>query len=111
MLRTSLRSLRPTVSQPIRPAALSFTRGMAEGATGSGSSRAGGIAQGFADRNGYPRDAFTKREKGAEDKFVKDKEREKLQALKDKIKQQRSHLDELDKHIDEISSTSGGEKN
>ena len=43
-------------------------RTMAEGATGSGASRAGGIAHG---------DAYTKREKANEDFYVKEKEREK----------------------------------
>lgn len=43
-------------------------RSMSEGATGSGASRAGGIAKG---------DAYTKREKANEDFYVREKEKEK----------------------------------
>ncbi|KAI9749927.1 MAG: hypothetical protein M4579_006679 [Chaenotheca gracillima] len=75
---------------------------MAEGSTGSGSSRPGGVASG---------DAFTKREKAGEDKYVKDQERQKLAMLREKLKQQRAHLDELDKHIEEMGKEGGGEQN
>lgn len=69
MLRTALRlSVRPSLSISSSPFVLTTTRGMAEGATGSGSSRAGGIAAG---------DAYTKREKANEDYYVKQKEKEK----------------------------------
>jgi len=102
MLRTAiLNSVR-------RPVALSIAtrrtavRNMSEGSTGSGFSRAGGEAQG---------DSFTKREKANEDFYVRKKELEKLAALKEKLKQQRQHLDELDKHIEEYTKEQGGEHN
>ena len=76
-------------------------------------------------------DAFTKREKANEDYFVKQKEREKLMALRDKIKAQQQHLKELDEHLyvskanlmpcfcgllipmlrETLSKSSGGEQN
>ncbi|KAI9842128.1 MAG: hypothetical protein M1838_003259 [Thelocarpon superellum] len=45
------------------------------------------------------RDAYTKREKANEDFYVKEKEKEKLLALRKKIETQRAHLNELDKHL------------
>ncbi|KAI9788506.1 MAG: hypothetical protein M1816_006846 [Peltula sp. TS41687] len=75
---------------------------MSEGATGSGASRAGGMASG---------DAFSKREKANEDFAIKQREREKLMALKEKLKQQQQHMNELEKHIDELSKEQGGEHN
>lgn len=44
-------------------------------------------------------DAFTKREQASEDYFVRQKEMEKLQALKDKIAGHQKHLEDLDKHV------------
>ncbi|KAK5013931.1 ATPase inhibitor [Cryomyces antarcticus] len=68
----------------------------------TGAPRSGGAAQA---------DAFTKREKGAEDLFIRQEERTKLLALREKLKQQRKHLDELDKHIDDLTKEQGGEHN
>jgi len=34
-----------------------------------------------------------------------------LRKLKEKLRQQRAHLDELDKHISELESGKGGEQN
>ena len=45
------------------------------------------------------RDAFTKREDASENFYVRQKENEKLQALREKIKKHQEHLDELDKHV------------
>ncbi|KAF1943554.1 hypothetical protein EJ02DRAFT_421192 [Clathrospora elynae] len=66
---------------------------MAEGSTGSGSSRATGSAGG---------DAFTKRETASEELYIRQEERAKLLAIKEKLKQQRQHMEDLDKHIDEV---------
>ncbi|KAI4106001.1 MAG: hypothetical protein L6R37_002462 [Teloschistes peruensis] len=63
---------------------------MAEGDTGG--VRAGGQAQA---------DAFSKREQAGEDFYVREKELEKLQALKQKIAEHKKHLEELDKHVEE----------
>ncbi|KAI4289714.1 MAG: hypothetical protein L6R35_001019 [Caloplaca aegaea] len=63
---------------------------MGEGDTGA--VRPGGSAQG---------DAFTKREQASEDFFVRQKEMEKLQQLRQKIQEQKNHLDELDKNVEE----------
>lgn len=73
-----------------------------EGATGSGFSRPGGQAAG---------DSFTKREKAAEDLYIREQEKLKLKELKAKLQQQRKHLDELDAHIDEMTKSQGGEQN
>ncbi|KAF3483881.1 uncharacterized protein GIQ15_03205 [Arthroderma uncinatum] len=73
---------------------------MTEGSTGA--PRAGGVQSG---------DAWTKKESAEENLYVKRKETEKLLALKEKLKQQRAHLDELDAHIDELTKNQGGEQN
>ncbi|QKX53566.1 uncharacterized protein TRUGW13939_00645 [Talaromyces rugulosus] len=65
---------------------------MGEGDTGA--PRSGGVASS---------DAFTRREAASENKFVKEKELEKLSLLKQKLKEQRRHLDDLDKHIDDLT--------
>ncbi|OAL54067.1 hypothetical protein IQ07DRAFT_597016 [Pyrenochaeta sp. DS3sAY3a] len=66
---------------------------MTEGATGSGASRATGSAGG---------DAFTKREAAAEELYIRQEEKAKLLAIKEKLKQQRQHIEDLDKHIDDV---------
>ncbi|KAI5289782.1 hypothetical protein KEM54_003217 [Ascosphaera aggregata] len=48
-------------------------------------------------------DAWTNKEAAMENQYVRRKEREKLEALKLKVKQQRAHLDELERHIDDIT--------
>ncbi|MCJ1483553.1 hypothetical protein MMC06_003721 [Schaereria dolodes] len=78
---------------------ISATR-MAEGDTGG--VRSGGAASS---------DSFSKREKANEDYYVKQKEQEKLVALKAKLQEQRKHIDELDKHINELTKEQGGEQN
>ena len=45
------------------------------------------------------RDAFTKREQASEDYTVKQREMEKLKALKQKVADHKKHLDELDKNM------------
>lgn len=47
---------------------------------------------------GY-RDAFSKREQADENYYVRQKEMEKLSALKAKIEEHKKHLEELDKHV------------
>ena len=44
-------------------------------------------------------DAFSKREQADENLYVRQKEQEKLQQLKQKIADHKQHLDELDKHV------------
>jgi len=44
-------------------------------------------------------DAFSKREQADENYYVRQKEMEKLQALKSKIAEHQKHLEELDKHV------------
>ncbi|KAJ6081777.1 hypothetical protein N7499_006651 [Penicillium canescens] len=48
-------------------------------------------------------DAFTRREAAQESLYIREKELEKLAALKKKIAEQRKHLDELENHIDGLS--------
>ncbi|KAL7274972.1 ATPase inhibitor [Rhizina undulata] len=101
MLRTTIsRSLRIKPFAPVAMSARAYST--SEGATGSGFSRPGGQAQG---------DSFTKREKAAEDLYVRAQEKEKLLILKQKLREQRKHLDELDAHIAELTKEQGGEKN
>ncbi|KAL8799419.1 MAG: hypothetical protein Q9182_005904 [Xanthomendoza sp. 2 TL-2023] len=63
---------------------------MAEGDTGA--PKSGGAAQG---------DAFSKREAANEDFYVRQKEMERLQTLKQKIEEHKKHLEELEKHVDD----------
>lgn len=73
-------------------------------------------------------DAFTRREKGSEDYYIRQHEREKLDAVKQKMGEARKHIADLEKHVyvkpntasqtrssprtsDEISKESGGEHN
>jgi len=75
-------------------------RAMTAGDTGSGASRAGGIRSG---------DAFTKREAAAEELYIKQEEKAKLQAIRAKLLQQQQHVEELVKHIDEVVNEEGGQ--
>ncbi|KAF9731069.1 hypothetical protein PMIN06_011440 [Paraphaeosphaeria minitans] len=70
------------------------------GETGSGSSRPGGSRSG---------DAFTKRETAAEEMYIKQEERARLLAIRQKLQQQQKHIDELTKHIDEVTKQEGGQ--
>ena len=65
---------------------------MAEG--DAGAPRSGGSAQG---------DAFTKREQASEDYYVKNQEREKLEALKKKIADQEAALAKDREEVEKIS--------
>ncbi|KAF2100868.1 hypothetical protein NA57DRAFT_54941 [Rhizodiscina lignyota] len=95
------RAFRPLTALSSRRLLSTTPRVMAAGDTGSGSSRPMG------DRSG---DAFTKREKGAEDYYVKQHEKEKLLAVRAKIAEAQKHLKDLEKHVDEISKEQGGEQ-
>ncbi|RMZ85420.1 hypothetical protein DV737_g791, partial [Chaetothyriales sp. CBS 132003] len=55
-------------------------------------------------------DAFSRREQASENKFIREKELESLKKLKEKLAIQRKHLDELDKHIEELESERKGEQ-
>ncbi|KAF1914290.1 mitochondrial ATPase inhibitor, IATP-domain-containing protein [Ampelomyces quisqualis] len=91
MLRSSIIKSARSVAAPRYFS--SAARRFAEGATGSGSSRATGSAGG---------DAFTKRESAAEELYIRQEEKAKLLAIQEKLKQQRQHIDDLDKHIQEV---------
>ncbi|MCJ1299040.1 hypothetical protein MMC08_001831 [Hypocenomyce scalaris] len=86
LLNVTRPALRSTVVQ-LRGFSMSAIQN-AEGSTGA--PRSGGEVQG---------DTFTKREKANEDYYVKQQERQKLMALKEKISQQRKQLEELDKNM------------
>ncbi|KIW08610.1 uncharacterized protein PV09_00569 [Verruconis gallopava] len=93
MLRTRV----PTISRSLL-ARRSFAytpRIMAEGDTGA--PRATG-------------DAFTKREKAAEEMYIRQEEQAKLKALREKIKNAQKHMDELDSYIQETMKGQGGEQ-
>ncbi|KAF2788513.1 hypothetical protein K505DRAFT_285982 [Melanomma pulvis-pyrius CBS 109.77] len=70
------------------------------GETGSGTARPTGLHGG---------DAFTKREAAAEAMYIREAEKEKLRDLKVKLAAQRQHIEELEKHIDEVTNESGGQ--
>ncbi|KAF1851469.1 uncharacterized protein K460DRAFT_35244 [Cucurbitaria berberidis CBS 394.84] len=91
MLRTSIIKSARAFAAP-RYFSTSTLR-MTAGATGSASSRPTGSAGG---------DAFTKRESAAEELYIRQEEKAKLFAIKQKLQRQREHLEELDKHIDDV---------
>ena len=55
------------------------------------------------------RDAFSKREQADENFYVRQKEQEKLQQLKQKIADHKKHLDELDQHVYVFFPSEGSE--
>ncbi|PYH84082.1 putative mitochondrial ATPase inhibitor [Aspergillus uvarum CBS 121591] len=98
MLRQSI--TKPLTSTVISRSFSALAPRMAAGDTGA--PRAGGVQSS---------DSFQKREAAQEGRYIHEKELEKLQKLKASIKDQRDHLDKLDKHIDEITKEQGGEQN
>ncbi|KAH8175987.1 mitochondrial ATPase inhibitor, IATP domain-containing protein [Sarocladium implicatum] len=97
MLRPTL--TKTSVLRPLRATFTSTARVMSEGSTGA-PPKAGG--QG---------DAFQRREKANEDYTIRQREKEKLLALRKQLNEQREHLDRLAEHIDDITKDQGGEKN
>ncbi|KAK9368114.1 mitochondrial ATPase inhibitor, IATP-domain-containing protein [Lipomyces kononenkoae] len=72
-------------------ARLPSIRFYSEGATGA--PRSGGEKQS---------DTFTKREKAQEDLYVRQVEAQKLKALREALKKQREHLDDIEAHLDAL---------
>ncbi|KAK4193347.1 mitochondrial ATPase inhibitor, IATP-domain-containing protein [Podospora australis] len=66
---------------------------------------------GAPPKTGGQGDAFQRREKAQEDYAIRQREKEKLLALKAKIHEQQAHLKSLSDHIDEITKDQGGEHN
>lgn len=91
MLRITFTTLTKPTLLPSSTRAIT-TSAVRMGAGDTGAPRAGGAAQG---------DAFTKREQASEDYAIRQREIEKLKALKEKVAAHKQHLDELDKNIDE----------
>ncbi|KAL5614386.1 hypothetical protein BROUX41_004492 [Berkeleyomyces rouxiae] len=58
---------------------------------------------GAPPKTGGQGDAFQRREKANEDFTIRQRENEKLLALKKKLKEQQAHLKELSDHIDEMT--------
>ncbi|KAF1985702.1 putative ATPase inhibitor, mitochondrial [Aulographum hederae CBS 113979] len=56
-------------------------------------------------------DAFNKREKAAEDMWIREQEKDKLKHLSNKLAEEQKVLNELKAQIDEIIKTGGGEQN
>jgi ATPase inhibitor, mitochondrial len=67
-------------------------------------------------------DSFNKREKAAEDmvrlvpwgwcwwQYMKQREAEKLKALRKMLEEQREHIDEIEKHINKLEDETNGKK-
>ncbi|KAF2677575.1 hypothetical protein K458DRAFT_238604, partial [Lentithecium fluviatile CBS 122367] len=96
--------LRTAISKNARPASARLfstsARAMSAGDTGSGFSRPGGSRSG---------DAFTKRETAAEEMYIKQEEKAKLLAIKAKLHQQQQHVNELIKHIEDVTKEGSGQ--
>ncbi|ODV74981.1 uncharacterized protein CYBJADRAFT_166752 [Cyberlindnera jadinii NRRL Y-1542] len=56
-----------------------------------------------ATRQDGSTDAFNKREKAQEDLYIRQHEKEQLEALKESLKKQKESLDELEKKIDDLT--------
>jgi len=98
MLRTQVVKLArasPSIQRSFSAAALRAGEG------DTGGTRSGGVASG---------DSWTKREQANETKYIRDKEMESLRKLKEKLSQQRKHLDELDQHIKELENDRAGQQ-
>ncbi|KPV71952.1 uncharacterized protein RHOBADRAFT_65740 [Rhodotorula graminis WP1] len=57
--------------------------------------------------SGHGNDSMKKREKAAEDQYVRDAEREKLKALQKSIEASKAHLAELEKSHGELEASIG----
>ncbi|PGH00749.1 hypothetical protein GX51_05630 [Blastomyces parvus] len=55
--------------------------------------------------------SWSKKEAADEAMFIRQREMEKLRTLREKLQQQRKHLDELDAHIEKLTQEHGGEQN
>ncbi|PSN71657.1 hypothetical protein BS50DRAFT_569308 [Corynespora cassiicola Philippines] len=88
MFRSAIiKSARPMASRRMLSTS---ARLMSAGDVGSGASRPGGSRGG---------DAFTKREAAAEELYIRQEEKAKLLAIREKLKQQQAHIEELTKHM------------
>ncbi|KAF3929836.1 hypothetical protein ABW20_dc0106338 [Dactylellina cionopaga] len=56
-------------------------------------------------------DSFTRREKAQEDYYIRQREKERLGKLREKLAAQRKHLDDLEEDIKELEKQAGGEHN
>ncbi|KAL1958412.1 hypothetical protein VTO42DRAFT_4513 [Malbranchea cinnamomea] len=99
MLRQTARPLLRVTRLPLNRSFSVAAVRMGEGDTGS--IRPGGTASG---------DAWTKKESAQENIYMKQREMEKLKAIREKLKKQREHLDELDAHIEALTKEQGGEQ-
>ncbi|KAJ5888593.1 ATPase inhibitor [Penicillium taxi] len=57
------------------------------------------------------KDQFARREAAQEGLYIRKAELEKIERLRAKLKEQRKHMDELDKHLEEFAKSQGGEQN
>ncbi|EEH36334.2 hypothetical protein PAAG_06752 [Paracoccidioides lutzii Pb01] len=101
MLRQSSRSFLRATQLPISRSFSIAAARMSEGDVGAPRST-GKMTTG---------NSWTKKEAADEAIYIKQREMEKLQILREKLKQQRKHLDELDAHIEQLTKEHGGENN
>lgn len=94
-LRLLTRAIPRTATTTTRTFTTSLFR-MAEG--DAGAPRSGGAAQG---------DAFTKREQASEDYYVRQQERQKLEALKKKIADQEAALAKDREEVEQLNKKQG----
>ncbi|KAJ5919833.1 hypothetical protein N7454_009668 [Penicillium verhagenii] len=57
------------------------------------------------------KDQFARREAANEGMYIHQLEKEKIELLRKKLKENKTHTDELDKHLEELLGGQGGEKN
>ncbi|KAJ5437993.1 ATPase inhibitor, partial [Penicillium daleae] len=57
------------------------------------------------------KDQFQRREAAKEAMYIRQLEMEKIERLRQKMKESQRHMAELDKHLEEYAKTQGGEQN
>ncbi|KAG5994837.1 hypothetical protein E4U52_000701 [Claviceps spartinae] len=88
MLRTTF--AKTACLRPLRAAFTTTARAMAAGDTGA------------PPKTGGQGDAFQRRERASEDLAIRQRENEKMQTLRNQIREQKQHLERLSDHLDEI---------
>ncbi|KAJ5543587.1 ATPase inhibitor IATP mitochondria [Penicillium sp. DV-2018c] len=101
MQSTSRPILRITTNPALLRALSTTPRVMGAGDLGSPK------AHGFTSTD---KDSFTRREAAQEGMYIRQQELDKINRLKLKLKEQRKHMDELDKHLEEYAKSQGGEQ-
>lgn len=98
MLRPAFHRLITSRAIPTLRTFATTPRILAVGDTGSGFSRPQGERAG---------DAWTRREQASEEMWIRNEERNRLLALKERMARREEHMDELERHLDDAMAAEG----